>query len=331
MANASIGLDLGGTTYSLGWLDQEGRLRDLVSLETHSYRPPAEIVADLARATQATVEKARLAGYSVIAAGVGVPAVIDPWAGKVLLPPNFAEGWHGLALAAQLRALTGLPTWLVNDARAFTFAESRLGAGRGYSHLLGITVGTGVGGGLILNGQLYLGRWGTAGEFGHQVYDPHGLVCGCGGGGCIEAYASGPAIVAAAARPLRQGRVPILREIIGNSLDRLSPKAVAEAALAGEEECRAIYRQVGRVLGLGISNVLSVLGLEAVVIGGGVAEAGDILLEPIRETIRHHQFMIAEHLHELKILRAELDEPGVMGAAVWAAEQWASMYPKHES
>ncbi|MCL6567935.1 MAG: ROK family protein, partial [Meiothermus silvanus] len=139
MANASIGLDLGGTTYSLGWLDQEGRLRDLVSLETHSYRPPAEIVADLARATQATVEKARLAGYSVIAAGIGVPAVIDPWAGKVLLPPNFAEGWHGLALAAQLRALTGLPTWLVNDARAFTFAESRLGAGRGYSHLLGIT------------------------------------------------------------------------------------------------------------------------------------------------------------------------------------------------
>lgn len=99
--------------------------------------------------------------------------------------------------------------------------------------------------------------------------------------------------MAAAARPLRQGRVPILREIIGNSLDRLSPKAVAEAALAGEEECRAIYRQVGRVLGLGIS--------------------------------------IAEHLHELKILRAELDEPGVMGAAVWAAEQWASMYPKHQS
>lgn len=318
---ASIGLDLGGTTYSVAWLDDAGNLHDGVSLETHSYRPPGEIVADLARSIQATAQKARQAGYTVSGAGIGVPAVIDPWAGKVLLPPNFAEGWHGFPLAAQLQGATGIPTWLINDARSFTFAESRWGAGRGFAHMLGITVGTGVGGGLILNHQLYLGKWGSAGEFGHQIHDPHGPSCGCGGYGCIEVFASGPSIVSAAARPLRQGRTPILREIIGGSLDNLSPKAVAEAAHQGEAECIEIYRRVGEVLGLGICNVLSTLGLERIVIGGGVAAAGDILFEPIRQTILRHQYMVRDYLSQLEVVAAQLDEPGVMGAAVWAMEQ----------
>lgn len=318
---ASIGLDLGGTTYSVAWLDPAGRLHDGVSLETRSYRPPGEIVADLASSIQATAQKAHQAGYRVSGAGIGVPAVIDPWAGKVLLPPNFAEGWHGLPLAAQLQEATGIPTWLINDARSFTFAESRWGAGRGFAHLLGITLGTGVGGGLILGNRLYLGRWGTAGEFGHQIHDPHGPSCGCGGYGCIEVFASGPSIVAAAARPLRQGRTPILREIIQGSLDNLTPKAVAEAAQRGEAECTEIYRRVGEVLGLGICNVLSTLGLERVVIGGGVAAAGDILFEPIRQTIQRHQYMVRDYLSQLEVVPAQLEEPGVMGAAVWAMEQ----------
>jgi len=315
----------------VGWLDDTGRLRDLVSLETHSYRPPAEIVADLARAIGVTAEKAHQAGHRVTAVGVGVPAVIDPWAKTVLLPPNFAEGWHGFPLALALEAKTGFPTVLINDARAFTFAESRLGAGRGSEHLLGITLGTGVGGGLVLSGELYLGRWGTAGEFGHQVVEPGGVRCGCGGAGCIEAYASGPAIVAAAVRPLRQGRMPILRELIEGELQALTPKEVAEAAARGDAECREIYARAGQALGIGISNVLSLLGLDTVVIGGGIAEAGEVLFGPIVETVHRHQHMMAEHLSELKILRAELDEPGVVGAAVWAAERRSSRYPRRES
>lgn len=320
---AAIGLDLGGTTYSVAWLDESGALRDALTLATQSHRPPSDIVADLAGTIQTTAQKARRAGYSVVGTGIGVPAVIDPWAGKVLLPPNFAEGWNNFPLAAALTQATHIPTWLINDARSFTFAESRIGAGKGHQHLLGITLGTGVGGGLVLNGQLYLGRWGTAGEFGHQVYDPHGPRCGCGGFGCIEVFASGPAIVAAAARPLRQGRTPLLREIIQGSLHNLTPKAVAQAAQAGEEECIEIYRQVGRVLGIGISNVLSVLGLEAVVVGGGVAQAGRLLFDPIWQTLQEHQYMVREHLSTLQIKPAQLDEPGVMGAAVYAAEQYA--------
>lgn len=320
----SIGLDLGGTNFSVAWLDESGALRDTLTLETQSHRPASEIVTDLASAIQTTAPKARQEGYTVIGSGIGVPAVIDPWVGLVLLPPNFAEGWHHYPLAATLTQATQIPTWLINDARSFTFAESRMGAGKGYRHLLGITLGTGVGGGLILNGQLYLGRWDTAGEFGHQVYDPQGPRCGCGGFGCIEVFASGPAIVAAAARHLRQGRTPLLREIIQGSLDNLSPKAVALAAQAGEEECIEIYRQVGRALGIGISDVLSVLELEAVVIGGGAARAGNLLFEPIWQTLEQHQYMVREHLSKPQIKPAQLNEPGVMGAAVYAAEQYAA-------
>lgn len=318
-ATASIGVDLGGTTYSVGWLDPAGALHDRAELETRSYRPPAEVVADLARAIEAAARQARSAAHAVAGVGVGVPAVIDPWAGKVLLPPNFAAGWAGYPLAAELAARTGLPVWLINDARAFTFAESRLGAGRGVGNLLGVTLGTGVGGGTVLNGQLYLGAYGTAGEFGHQVYDPHGPSCGCGGAGCVEVYASGPAVVAAAARPLRGGRAPILREIVGNSLERLTPKAVAEAAGRGEEECVEIWARAGEVLGVGISNVLGVLGLERVVVGGGLAKAGEVLFGPMRRAVARHARTLGGRTVE--VVPAALEEPGLTGAAVWALEQ----------
>lgn len=323
----SIGLDLGGTTFGVGWLGGDGRLGGLRQLETRSYRPRDEIVSDVAEAIRQTAQAAEAEGFAVSGAGVGVPAVIDPREGRVLLPPNFAGGWHGFPLALALEAKTGLPTVLINDARAFTFAEARLGAGKGSRHMLGITLGTGVGGGLVLNGELYLGRWGTAGEFGHQVVEPDGVRCGCGGLGCIEAYASGPAIVGAAVRPLRQGRMPILRGLIGGELDNLTPKEIAEAAHRGEEECLEIYARAGQAIGVGINNVLSLLGLDTVVIGGGIAAAGKILFDPIWATVRRHQFMIAEHLSELKIVPAELAEPGVLGAAVWAREHAAPMKP----
>jgi glucokinase len=309
---------LGGTTFASGYLVGNG-LVGLTTQETLSHRPPQAIVADLAEAILRTAQAAQEAGHTVSGAGIGVPAVIDPWAGKVLLPPNFAEGWAGFTLAQAIEGATGIPTVLINDARSFTFAESRMGAGKGAKHMLGLTVGTGIGGGLVLDGNLYLGRWGTAGEFGHQIYDPHGISCGCGSIGCIESYASGPAIVAAAARPLRQGRTPRLRELIEGSLDNLSPKAIAEAAVQGESECQEIYQKAGEAIGIGITNVMSLLGLERVVIGGGVAAAGAVLFEPICQTVLRYSKMTGDHHPE--IVAAELDEPGIVGAAVWAREE----------
>ena len=285
-------------------------------------------MADLAAAISNTAQAARDAGLNVSAVGLGFPGVIDARAGLVILPPNFGAGWKNFALAKALELATGLETHLINDARAFTFAEARLGAGRasarsgqdsGATDVLGITLGTGVGGGLLLDGRLYLGKFCTAGEFGHQLYDPHGPTCGCGSPGCIEVFSSGPAIVAAAVRPLRQGRTPILREIIQNDLNKLSPKTIAQAAQAGELECQEIFARAAHALAWGIANITHLLGPEIVVIGGGVAKAGETIFAPMREYLEKNAKMIS---HLPKIVPAQLGaNAGLIGAAVWAREQ----------
>lgn len=319
MDAVSIGVDLGGTSFSVAWLGASGQLEHHQEFETKSYRPRDEIVLDLANAISSTAQAAREAGYTVLSVGLGFPGVIDARAGKVLLPPNFGEGWHGFALSDAIKQHTQLETHLINDARAFCFAESRLGAGVGKTDLLGITLGTGVGGGFVLDGQLYLGKYCTAGEFGHQIYDPNGSFCGCGSRGCLEVYTSGPSIVAAATRPLRQGRVPKLREIINNDLNNLSPQAVAQAAHAGEQECLEIFNTVARALAWGITNVTHMLGVEIVVIGGGVAQAGSVLFDPVRQHLETMARMV-KHLPE--VIPAKLgNNAGLMGAAIWARER----------
>jgi glucokinase len=300
-------------------LTAAGHLEQVQEFETKSFRPRDEIVSDLAAAISSTAHAAQDAGHGVSSVGLGFPGVIDARSGVVILPPNFGEGWKHFALAKALTDATGIQTHLINDARAFTFAETRLGAGKGATDLLGITLGTGVGGGLVLDGRLYIGKHCTAGEFGHQLYDPHGPTCGCGSPGCIEVYSSGPAIVSAATRPLRQGRTPILREIISNDLNQLSPKAIAQAANAGELECQEIYAKAGHVLAWGIANLTHVLGPETVVIGGGVARAGEILFTPIREYLERNAKMVPSLP---SVVPAQLgNNAGLIGAAVWAKEQ----------
>jgi glucokinase len=316
--NASIGLDLGGTTYTTAWLEGE-RLHDVTEHPTRAFRPRDEIVADLAGALLEARGKAKAAGVDISSAAVGFPGVIDSRSGVVILPPNFGDGWVNFPLTGALERLTDISVHLVNDARAFTLAEARLGSARGATDALGITVGTGVGGGLILDGKLFLGRFCTAGEFGHQLYDPHGPLCGCGSPGCIEVHASGPAIVSSAARPLRQGRVPILRELIGGDLNQLSPRAVADAARAGETECVQIMTRAAHALAWGIANLVHVIGFEVVVIGGGIAQAGELLLEPIREYLEKNARMIP---HLPRVVAASLGvNAGVIGAGLWAKEQ----------
>lgn len=316
---ASIGLDLGGTTYSVGWMSDES-LRDTREHPTNAHRSRDEIVADLANALESARRDAAQHGVTVIDAGVGFPGVIDARTGTVKLPPNFAHAhdWADFKLAAALETRTGLRVHLVNDARAFTLAESRLGAAKGSSDALGITLGTGVGGGLVLDGRLFLGRYCTAGEFGHQCLDPHGPRCGCGSPGCIEVYASGPALVGSAVRGLRQGRMPVLRALCDGDLNRVTPRLIADAATQGELECQDIFARAAAALAWGIQNLVHVLGLEVVVIGGGIAGAGELLLEPVRDALRRNARLIA---HLPRVVAAELGaDAGLIGACLWARE-----------
>lgn len=314
----TIGIDLGGTRYKIGWQVEGGGLTDTVTLPTGSHRPVDVVLAEVAEAVARMVERAHAARESIVAVGIGVPAVIDPAVGRIILLPNFSQSWQGFLLTEALSGLIGLPVHLINDARSYTLAEARLGAGRGTANLLGITLGTGVGGGVVLDGRLRFGPNHMAGEFGHISIDPHGLRCGCGGLGCIESYASGSAIASMALRPLMQGRTPILRDLVGGDMNRLNADAVAAAARAGEAECVEIFGHVGRAVGLGIAHVMKIADIERVIVGGGVAEAGDILFDPIRATVRANTAVFGAM--QPQIVAASIEQPGATGAALWARE-----------
>ena len=286
-----LGLDLGGT--NLKWAvvdgDHQARLVKTGSVLTDTRQGEQSVMRQM-------IEVARevIAGTDGVAAiGVGVPGVIDPVAGVVRFIPNIPGRWDGLPVIDEMTGAVALPARLINDARAFALAEHRLGAGRGVASMLGITLGTGVGGGLILDGRLYLGD-GTAGEFGHQTILPDGPKCGCGNRGCLETLAKADAIAKACGRPGVEESVA--------------------AAKAGDSRAQLGLRDAGRYLGIGAANVVALLAVERIVVGGGIAAAGDLLLEPMRRELA--QRVRIKDIAHVEVVHGEL---GIWAGAIGAA------------
>jgi glucokinase len=257
-----------------------------------------------------------MADCSICGIGFAVPAVLDMERGTIELLPNFTPEWAGFPLQDELESRYHLPALLLNDVRAAALAEHRWGAGRAYRNMICITLGTGVGGGLILDGRLYLGSRGAAGEIGHQTAISDGERCGCGNYGCLETVAAGPAIARAARLAIASG---------DRELERLAgtgdptPSQVAAAARAGSAGARAIFEQVGRTVGLMLGNLICVLNPEAIVVGGGVAGAGDLLLDPMREEIERRTAVFSRERGHVDVLASPLhNRAGAMGAACWA-------------
>jgi glucokinase len=263
-----LGIDLGGTNVKVAVLERDAdgseppRVVATTSAPTRADRGPQAVVARLGELGR----EAMAAHGPVETVGVGLPGLFDPRAGTILLFPNLPGPWRGHPVAEPLARALGQPVVLVNDVRAFTLAEARLGAARGCRTVVCMALGTGVGGGLIVNGRLHLGIDGTAGEIGHQTVVPDGPRCGCGNRGCVEAVASARAIAEAG------GRATVAD--------------VVAAARAGDERAREAIARAAGYLGIAIANAVVLLSPDRVVIGGGVAGAGDVLLEPIRAEVR---------------------------------------------
>jgi glucokinase len=254
--------------------------------------------------------------------GIGVTGVLDMERGVTLLLPNLPGTWPQIPLRATIEARVGLPTSLLNNVRAFTLGEKTFGAGRDVDNIVCLAVGTGVGGGIVINGQLYLGIGGTAGEVGHQIIDPYGPPCGCGSRGCLEAFASGPAITAMALKSITQGVTTRIAEMVEYDLNRVTPELICRAAEGGDPVARDIYERAGFYLGFGVANLIVILSPQMVIIGGGVAQAGEVLFEPLRRTVRERVHVTP--LDEVQIVPAQLGtDAGLVGAAVWAGEQAA--------
>ncbi len=311
---------MGGTTIKLGLLTSRHDSLELFrSMPTRAHRPRQEVLADLAAAAQELAADAASSGQRVSGIGVGLPAAMSR-SGHIEVLPNFAPGWNGVSVAAELSAATGLPTVTINDARAFTLAEATFGAAAGAQSVLGVTLGTGVGGGLVLDGKLYLGRSGKAGELGHQVVDRYGPLCGCGSRGCLETYSSATALIASVTRGFLQGSTVRLCELAGNQLASVTPELIAEAAAQGDATCQDAIERAGAALGVVLANTVTLLAVERIVVGGGLAGLGELLFAPMLWTLHEFARLAGPDMPDL--VPALLgSEAGALGAALEAQQR----------
>ena len=251
-------------------------------------------------------------GAKIVGVGVGAPGPLDTKRGIVLLTPNL--GWVDLPLRQIIRDRIGLPAALDNDANCAVLGEWWVGAARGSRHAIGITIGTGIGGGLILDGKLYHGASDVAGEIGHTTIDVEGRRCKCGNYGCLEAYASGPNIALRAVEEIQAGAVSMLPSLVGGDLRKVTAQTVYRAAKDGDELALEVVNDTARFLGVGIGNLLNVFNPEVVVVMGGVTLAGDHLFVPLRRETARRAFKPA--VAACRIVPGELSgTAGVYGAA----------------
>ena len=314
-----IGCDLGGTNLRAAIVDVgTGKVLQQKSISTLARKGHDAVMKRMADLFLQLIQLSGLQKEEIGGIGIGVPGVLDLDKGEVLFLPNLAGTWPHVPLSDTITRLTGLPTTLLNDVRAITYGEWAFGAGRGVDTVAVFAIGTGIGGGLVLNGQLHLGIGGTGGELGHTTIDFNGPRCGCGNYGCLEAYASGPAIAAMGLKAVTQGLTTCIADLCENDLNRITPKLIAKAAHQNDEIAMDIFERAGFYLGIAAANVCVAIGPRRIIIGGGVAQAGDLLLDPIRRTLRDRVTVMP--VDQVEVVQSQLgNNAGVIGVACWAA------------
>ncbi len=316
MAKWIAGVDIGGTTLSVGMVPAAGgRPRALRTGDTPEGRGGEEVVARVCGMIRAAVDElARAEGPDAAVAGVGVaaPGSLDRARGIVLESHNL--GWFGLPLRDRVEAATDLPAVVENDANCAAYGEWWQGAGRGFRSVLGITLGTGVGGGVVMDGRPFAGATGTAGEIGHMTVEFGGRRCTCGGRGCLEAYASGPGIARTAVEGLAGGTRSTLPNLVAGDLGRITAATVHEAAVGGDAYATGVLARAARMLAAGITSAVNLLAPDAVVVMGGVAAAGDLFFGPLAAELGRPRFRSA--LDACTVVPGALPgTAGVVGAA----------------
>jgi glucokinase len=316
-----VGMDLGGTKILAAVVDSDGRITAEAKLKTQAREGPDAVIQRMAEGARLAARKAGVDWDKVRGMGVGAPGPLDPEAGVVHRTPNLT-GWQDIPLGPRLSELLGVPVYLENDVNLGTLGEHALGAGQGTRDMVGIFVGTGVGGGLVLDGRLRCGFRHAAGEIGHMVMMPDGPVCGCGKRGCLEALASRTAIERDIRIGLSVGRESIIPELVGKKTLRLTSGVLAKALHSNDPLVTEVMRRAQWYLGLMTGSIVNLIDPEMVVFGGGIVEAlGDDFLVPIRTTARQHFIQQAE-ADRVRIVAAQLgDYAGVLGAAVLVRQQ----------
>jgi glucokinase len=310
---AYVGIDLGGTQVRIAVADGKGRIRAVVRRPSHATEGQERVTERIAALIAEALRMAHVDRRHVRALGIGLPGPVDPRLGIVHFAPNL-PGWNEVPLNAILTRMTGIPSYLHHDAHLAAFAELRHGVAKGVRDLAYVTVSTGIGAGLVLDGQLYGGAHGGAGEFGHIVIQRDGPRCPCGNRGCLEALASGTAIAREAREAVERG--------VSSSLGRIpSPgptaKDVDRAARAGDPLARGLLEDAGTALGIGLGTLVNLLNPQMIVIGGSVMKAGRVLTDPMQVSLTQSSW--PSNRASLRLVRPRLGaDVGLVGAIEWA-------------
>jgi glucokinase len=318
-----IGVDLGGTNIVVGAMPEDGsRHYGLRSQPTMSELGADAVVDRIVRSIgeviTATMAETGATRQQFVGVGMGAPGPLDRDNGIVIVAPNL--GWKMFPLRDRVSNAVGLPATLDNDANCATLGEWWIGAARGGRAVVGMTIGTGIGGGLVVDGRIWHGASDVAGEIGHTTIDMHGRRCKCGNYGCLEAYASGPNIAERARERLSGDGESVLMRMVGGKVEMITAHTVYEAAHAGDEIALDVVKETASFLGAGVANLLNTFNPDVVVIAGGVTQAGEALFEPLRAEARRRAFKPA--FDACRIVPGELDgAAGVVGAVATFRQQ----------
>ena len=322
-----VGVDLGGTTIVVGTVTEDGHtLHGLVQEHTPVELGPDGVVARVVAMILQSIERTRAEvgdpKADIAGVGIGAPGPLDRERGIVIVAPNL--GWRDMPLRERIGAATGLDAALDNDANCATLGEWWRGAASGAGIVVGFTIGTGIGGGIVLDGQVFHGASDVAGEFGHMTIDVTGRRCKCGNYGCLEAYASGTAIAARTIEELESGTQSTIATLVDGDYTRVTAQTVYRAAQDGDALALEIVRDTARFLGAGIASVVNLLNPEVVVVTGGVTKAGERLFGPLRLEVARRAFKPA--VAACRIVPGELPgTAGVYGAvAAFKVQRWGS-------
>jgi glucokinase len=288
MTTFAIGVDLGGTNLRIAAVDDQGKVLEKITTGTEVTRGRDQVIHEMCTAIRDLLAKFRGSGH-LAGIGIGVPGIIEMQTGMLRESPNL-PGWHDYPVKQEIEHRLGASVVLENDANAAALGEKWLGAASNVDDVCMITLGTGVGGGIVLQGRIWHGMTGMANELGHITVEPNGVPCGCGGFGCLEQYASATAVKRMAVEAVATGEAPELARAM-NEDPEFSAKVVYQMAVQGDEPARHIFRVVGRAIGIVVADLVNVFNLPMYVIGGGVASGWDAFAPSLLEEVRKRSFV----------------------------------------
>ncbi len=308
-----VGVDIGGTNIKFALMDRKARLKGRRIFSTAKFKGKKVLIDKIVNQVENIISESGLSRKDIIGVGVGIPGAVDIITGTIHYLTNI-PGWQEVPFGNILKKRLGLPVFVDNDVNVMALGELFFGAGIGAKNMLCITLGTGVGGGLILEGKLYRGSSSAAGEFGHMPINIDGPKCNCGSRACVEAYVGNHYIARDVIARIKKGEKTSIKKLAGNDLSKITPEIISRAARAGDRFAKKVWIDAGNKIGVGLAGVVNLLNVEKIVIGGGVAEAGKILFDSIKKTIMTRAMKLPART--VKVVKAKLrSDAGLIGAA----------------